>query len=203
MAGGASTFSQDAFRARNDDGTEATATWLAPLNTSWTQYVDQTFRVRFLVSRPSEAASPNGSMDLYVSHNGGTFEAVSATVGTSAVRDITSYTLDAQDSETTQQLGSGTPLPTNKGVNNNTGYAETGTVTWTAGTAYEAELEYALQIVGSKVEVGDTLELRVRFNGATFTGSYTNYPIIIASNPARLKIKGQSLIIKGATLKLK
>jgi hypothetical protein len=37
------------YRARNDDGSETAATWMAPLNTDWTQDVDTTFRLRFQV----------------------------------------------------------------------------------------------------------------------------------------------------------
>ena len=40
---------QIAFRGRNDDGSETTATWIAAQNTNWTQPTGTNFRVRFEV----------------------------------------------------------------------------------------------------------------------------------------------------------
>ena len=49
---------QDAFRGRNDDGTEATATWIALINTNWSQAVDVNFRVRFNIHQSSGGGGP-------------------------------------------------------------------------------------------------------------------------------------------------
>ena len=197
------TFTQDSFRGRNDDGPEATATWKAPINTNWAQRADIPFRIRFLVHRESEGTSQNGSMDLYVSKNSGSFELISSIVDTSPVIDVASSTLEAQGTDTTQQLGSGTYLVANSGVNNNNGEALTGTATWTNGILQEAEMEYCLQIVRSRVSIGDTLEFRCRFNTIIFTGGYTNAPIITVDSDPQLSLKSGTVTLKGGTLKLK
>lgn len=44
-----SGFAQAAFRGREDDGSEAAATWKEPINTDFDQIPDQNFRTRFLV----------------------------------------------------------------------------------------------------------------------------------------------------------
>ena len=51
-------FDQDSFRGRNDDGSEAAATWKANANVNWTQSVDENFRRRLaarttIISRAS------------------------------------------------------------------------------------------------------------------------------------------------------
>jgi len=201
--GGAPTFTQDAYRGRNDDGSEATATWKAGLNELWVQQVDTTFRARFLVSRPSEASDQNGRFAVWVSHNGGAYEECNSTVGTSPVEDIASGSLDAQDSDTTQQLGSGTYLVNNNGVNNNNGVAKTGSAFWALGTAQEADMEFSLQIVGSRVSPGDTLALKLYFNDSVLAGGWTNYPTLVVPNPPGTILSGGTIAIKGGTLKLK
>jgi len=198
------TFTQEAFRGRNDDGDEATATWIAGLNENWDQAIGVPFRIRLLASRLNENTDQNGNMDLYVSHNGGTFVICSSTDGTSAAQDIGSSTLDAQGADTTQQLGSGTYLTNNNGVNNNNGNAFTEIATWFSGTAFEADFEFCLYLVPDLVAVGDTLEFRLRFNDTVFTGGYLNTPLITAINSARsVQLKGSTLRLKGNTLQLR
>lgn len=197
------TFTQDAFRGRNDDGTEATATWIADENTDWNQVIGETFRIRFLVSRLNEGSSQNGSMDLYVSKNAGAYVHVESTAGTSPAQDVASSTLDAQGTNTTQQIGVSTYLTANKGVNNNSGFASTDSTTWPSGTAYEAEMEFSIYLVPSLVEVGDTFDFRVRFNDTVFSGGYTFTPHITANRIRYVRLKGGTLALKGGTLTIK
>ena len=43
-------YDQDAFRARNDDGSESAATWKSALNNNWTQKMDENeSKVKFLI----------------------------------------------------------------------------------------------------------------------------------------------------------
>ena len=196
------TFTQDAFRGRNDDGPEATATWKAPINTNWVQPAETPFRIRFLVHRNNESSSQNGHMDLYVSKNSGAFELIDSAVSTCPVIPVLSATLEAQGTDTTQQLGTGTYLVNNNGINNGTSSAQTEAATWTNGILQEAEMEYCLKIVRANVQIGDTLEFRCRFSEVIFTGGYTNVPIITVA-PSSLSIKGGTITIKGGTLTLK
>jgi hypothetical protein len=200
--GASITFTQESFRGRNDDGTEATATWKAALNTNWNQPTETPFRIRFSVSRLSEGTSQNGEHGLYVSHNNGTFQYISSTIGTSPVIDVVSSTLDAQGTDTTQQIGIGTYLTNNNGVNNNNGEAKTTSATWPDSVAYQADIEFCLKIRSSQVAVGDTLEFRGRFNDTIYSGGYTNSPILTVP-PKQLLIRGGTLAIKGGTLAIK
>jgi len=201
--GGAPTFTQDAYRGRNDDGSESTATWKAGLNELWVQQVDTPFRVRFLISRPSEASNQNVVMSVYVSHNGGAYELCSSAVGTSPVIDIASGSLEPQGTDTTQQLGSGNYLTNNDGVSNGSGDARTNSALWPLGTAYEADFEFALQIVGASVVPGDTLALKVYYNDSILVGGWTNYPTLVVPQPPGVRVQGGTIAIKGGTLKLK
>jgi hypothetical protein len=61
---GASQYDQDSFRARNDNGDESTAIWMAAANTNWTQMVDKNFRLRFLVQETSGISEWDKSFQL-------------------------------------------------------------------------------------------------------------------------------------------
>lgn len=197
------TFTQDSFRGRNDDGTEATATWKAPINTNWNQRTEVPFRIRFLVHRNNESSSQIGHMDLYVSKNGEAFELIDFTVSTCPVIPVESATLETQGTDTTQQLGTGTYLVNNNGINNGTLAAQTDSATWTNGILQEAEMEYCLKIVRANVEIGDTLEFRCRFGDIIYTGGYTNVPIVTVDSDAQGALNGGTVTIKGGTLTIK
>jgi hypothetical protein len=161
-------YDQDSFRALNDNGDEATATWRATANTNWTQIVDKTFRVRFLVQETAGAADSNKSFQLEYSLNGGGWNDVtgaSLVVETAATANVT----DAVD--TTQQLGSGTFVTPNAGFDEADGLV--GGASLDFGGNDEVEVEYSLQIVGTDVSNGDTIQLRVKA-----LDTYTNTPTI-------------------------
>lgn len=172
---------QAGFRARNDNGSEAAATWIAALNTNWTQDTDINFRVRFLVQEVGagtlggilqNAGQQSGSLQFRI--NGGAWTVVTA--GT-AVRFSNSGNFTNGDS-TTQQLGSGTfvagkmleadPLQTT-----------------TLNGDDETEWEWSLQLRAILLSDGDTVELRVvGEDGATAVfASYTQIPSITVNIP--------------------
>jgi hypothetical protein len=200
------TFTQEAFRGRNDDGSEIAATWKAAKDVVWSQPVNTNFRLRVVVSKLSEPIASNGSMGLWVSHNEGSFVLCDADTGTSPVQNVASSIGGYNHADdTTQQVGSaGTYLSNNQGVVEQADNdARSETATWAGSTAQEGEFEYTLRIIGSKVSPGDTLEFRVRFLGIIFVGGYSSVPILVVPELARLKIKGGTVLIKGGTLKLK
>ena len=59
------------FRGRNDDGSQAAATWVAVLNTNWTQVSETPFRVRFTLTE-TNAEGTTETFVLQHSINGGT-----------------------------------------------------------------------------------------------------------------------------------
>ena len=64
-------YDQDAFRARNDNGNETTATWKVAANTNWDQDVDQNFRVRFVIQETNGASVADKTFQLEYNRNGG------------------------------------------------------------------------------------------------------------------------------------
>ncbi|UCD78513.1 MAG: hypothetical protein JSW26_24375, partial [Desulfobacterales bacterium] len=64
-------YTQASFRARNDNGSETSATWTAAANTNWTQMVDKTFRLRFLVQDTGSAEADKTLQLEYNLNSGG------------------------------------------------------------------------------------------------------------------------------------
>jgi len=170
-------FVQAAFRARNNDGSETTATWIAAANTNWTQQVvtedygekyGEHFRVRFLVRENGGISAADKTFQLEYSHNGGAWNDVtgaSSVIKAKATDNLT----EAED--TTQQLGSGTFISDNDGVDETNGQAG-GTVLDFSGSD-EVELEFSLMIKGEDVLNNDTIQLRIKG-----LDTYSNTPTI-------------------------
>ena len=155
-------FVQDSFRGRNNDGTETTATWQAAANVNWTQPVESVFegehfRVRFLVRENGGVSAADKTFQLEYKLNSGSWNDVT---GASAVirAKATDYLTEAED--TTQQLGSGTFISNNDGVDETNGQAG-GAVLDFAGND-EVELEFSLWIIGGDVADNDTIQLRIK-----------------------------------------
>ena len=163
---------QHSFRGRNDDGSESTATWKGlTVNNNWTQNVDENFRVRFLVKETAGIAKDNYKPQLQYNRNGdGWFDVneLSSIVRASDSPNLT----DGED--TTQQVGSGTFVSPNDGVDEVNGTAG-GTVCDFVGND-ECEFEYCAQIRSADVDNLDTIELRL-----VSINTYTETPIVTVS----------------------
>lgn len=134
---------QDAFRIRNDDGDETTATWKAALNTSIPIAINEPFRVRFVVQNTGSAYS--SYIYAYYRINGDTWYRVGA--GVVDFYDSSSIT----DGEaTTQQIGSGT-------FNAGKMFESSALVSINAGE--ETEIEAVLEL--GAVSNEDTVEVRL------------------------------------------
>ena len=153
---------QQSFRARNDDGSESAATWIAAVNTNWTQAVDANFRIRFLVQETNGGSSNNASPQLQYNLNSGGWNNVTAS---STVVRSSASTQFADDDNTTQQVGSGTFITPNSGMDEDNGLAGENSDIDFAGND-EVEVEYCVQIRSADVADADTIQLRV-IDGAT------------------------------------
>ena len=71
----AASIEQEGFRPRNDDGTEATATWKADQDTNITLAADTAFRLRFLLKATGNPDSINAQAEARVEPSGGAFGA--------------------------------------------------------------------------------------------------------------------------------
>lgn len=97
---------QAAFRGRNDDGSESTATWIAAENTPFSVNIGDTFRLRFAIQNDESSALNNVQFSLRGSINGGTQFTVG--LGTTADIRVTTSTNVTDQEATTEQLIAGT-----------------------------------------------------------------------------------------------
>ena len=138
------TYDQDAFRGREDDGSETTANWIALLNTNFSRDIDSDpeLRVRFVVQVGGGTPNPPNNVDfiLMYSHNAGSYTQV--TTGSSVIRSVLSSNF-ADGEDCTQQLGSGTFAADCNGMDED-GAIQTSFRDLALNT--ETELEWMLQI---------------------------------------------------------
>ncbi|MCJ7520468.1 MAG: hypothetical protein MUO42_12470, partial [Anaerolineaceae bacterium] len=135
------TWRQDGFRFRNDDGNELVATWIDALNANISKnitYGSVNVRVRIAASEQgSTAAALTGR--LYVSKNGGAYAQVSE-ISTNGLKAINSANL-TDDEATTQQISSVTWVA-GKADDINGQCSATGSIARYSGT----EHEYMIQL---------------------------------------------------------
>lgn len=173
------TFTQVTFRARNDNGSETTATWKFNQGINWTQVVDTNFRVRFLLDETASRAWNNYSWNLYYSTDGTNYSAVDTT--TPVKYSLSANFTDGDD--TTSQLtgGSGAFLANNNGMCESTSTTNTGL----AGNYFE--IECSLQLDSTQLTDASSIYLRI-YNGTSPVASYTATPQITVSNPIKVLV---------------
>ena len=160
---------QTNFRGRNDDGSESSATWIAAVNTDWTQDVDANFRVRFSWKSGADSGTPHPQLQYNL--NSGGWNDVNAT--SSVVRSSASPN-ESDGALTTQQISSGTFFWNVFDEVDGFGSA----VFNFSNESMEAE--YCVQIRSGDVADEDTIDLRVVGQGSVGTvfDTYTNIPTI-------------------------
>jgi hypothetical protein len=166
-------YAQTDFRGRNDDGSETTATWKDVANANWSQDVDTTFRCRIAVDETTGNGDSENNQSLqwqYQLNSGGWNNIGTAT---SVVKAVDSANL-TDNADTTQQLLAGTFITDNNAVCED---GTTGAANW-PGSGAGMDTEIALQIVGTDVSNGDTIELRVTKSPGYAISTYTNTPSI-------------------------
>ena len=184
MGGCTSAWNQVAFRGREDDGDQATATWKALQNTNWTNGVDVNLRVRFEVQETAGCAKANfTTIQLQYNLNGTGWGNVNAT--SNAVRSSASPNV-ADAANLTDQLTAGTGT-----FEGDACFDEVNGLCGSAATDVAAsghvEAEFCVQIRSADVSDTDTIQLRLTDGGTPFAG-YTATPTITVSEaggPAR------------------
>lgn len=173
---GGSTNTQSAFRIRSDDGTEATATWLAALDTNAALARNARFRIRFQVT--VVGASIGFTPQLQASLNGAAFANV--TTSSSIAKAYTSANV-ADGTATTEQLnGAGTFLA---GEVSADGLSPT-----LMPNNQEMEHEFCVELVGADLRDMDKVQLRVSNAGTGIT--YAATPEITISRLPRMALMG-------------
>lgn len=188
----AASWQQSDYRFYDDDGTDATSTATAAINTAISLGLDTTKHIRFVIKET--AGSNQGEQPFfelcYRINTGGGFGAWTR-IGTDSVNDdpvkAQPSTNITNDTHITQRLGSGT---FRDGVElDNVRYNSSvggGTLTATQGND-EYEMLYAIELPsdtsGTPAASGDQIELRLEYNyDEIWRGdpleSYVNYPVI-------------------------
>jgi hypothetical protein len=156
-------FVQDGWRLRNDDGNQATATWIAALNTSAGVSVGQTFRIRI---RVTETAGGGTAFTGPLEYNRSGLGWNSVTTSSAVMRLVTSSNV-ADNTATTDQLGGGGTFVAGVVESN-------GTYSSPALTSQRTEIEFVVQLIAADVANGNTVEFRISgLNSYTVTGSLT------------------------------
>lgn len=170
----AAVLNQQSYRGRNDDGSEAAASWKAAVNTAWNQPVNVNFRVRFLIQETAGGTSNNYQPQLQYNRNALGWNNVN---GASSVARSSASPSFAEGDNTTQQIGAGTFITPNSGMDETDGIAGQANNIDFAGND-EVEVEYCLQIRSADVNDGDTVEFRV-----ITIDTYTNIASITVQVP--------------------
>jgi hypothetical protein len=158
-----------AYRGRNDDGNETTATWKALQNTAWVQPFDVNFRVRFLHQNDT-AQILNLDILLQYSLSGGAYTAVGA--ASNVVRSSASANLADAANLTTQLTGGTGTYVGATGFDEVNGICGGNSMDVTATGHFETE--FCVQLRSAEVARGDTVTLRTFNNDAAAAwGTYT------------------------------
>lgn len=163
-------FKQLAFRFRLDDGTEALATWLAPVNTAIRWVLDTNVRLRFETEESGNGDADTG-FTLQVSRNGGAY----GDTGATAAAIVSASSHFADNDECVQRIA--TSLLTFD--TDNDGMQESNGLSVDKGpyNLLSWEHEWNIQARSAVCSVGDTLDFRERYNAGALQ-EYTNFPRI-------------------------
>jgi len=171
-------WTQTAFRYRDDDGSETTATWRQNLNTNDTLTIDTTYRMRFSIQA---SHTGSGSADCVAGFQYNVDGAGWTTITTSSsnVKAVasadTSWTI-TDDDATTEQLTQDQTFVAGK-------MDETGACTAVSMTeTQESEFELVFQLV-SPLAGGEAVQLKVVDSGSDLF-AYTVTPSITAAAAA-------------------
>lgn len=148
---------QQTFRGRNDDGSESTATWIAVANENWIQEPDTNFRVRFRIQEINAVEELGFTARLQYNRNNLGWNNVT---GSSSVVRASASTQFIDGTNTTRQIGDGTYISSNSGMDEGNGLAgESPAINFTGND--EVEVEFCVQIRLVDVSITDEIQLRV------------------------------------------
>lgn len=158
---------QKSFRGRRDDVTLNSVTFNGGggLNTNWTQITDTNFRIRFTIQETAGAAIAQAYQLMY-SYDGAAYAVVNSSA--THVRPSLSGNFADHDNAT-QVLGTGTgTFVDGDGLESS---EDTDSISIAASG--NTELEFCLQILGSQVQHGKTINFRVYVSNNNALDTYT------------------------------
>ena len=156
-------WTQVSARFRNDDGSEAAATWKAALNVNLKAGPSLQLRLRICV-KCSGTTSGSFTPQLRYSKNAAAYTSVTAS--SADVRAVDSPNL-TDDAATTKQISVNANWSAGK-VDDVSGAMTSTAVT----TGYDTEMEWSIKLEDSALANGDTLDFRC-YNSTTAFGTYS------------------------------
>ena len=164
---------QVAFRVRNDDGSETTATWLAGESCNYAGIFPlKNYRLRITIDSTGSTSAADG-FHLWFSQNGAAYTRVGTGAGTAVNSALSSNFADGAN--TTRQLTLFQSFDTT-----NLGMDEDGLITSqtiTKANSYEFEFCILFAAYGSVNRPGDTFDFRIYLDdGVTPINTYTVTP---------------------------
>lgn len=197
---------QFGFVGRNDDGPESLpdpgggATFIAPIDTNFSQLVDVNFRLRILMTMGA-SGSFTRAVQMRRNLNGGGYVVVSAA---SSVVQTSPTTFYANRSDATE----GIIGPLRNGyetwaddTNNHRvdDLIQTGNANYNFGNSYMSA-EFCMKIIGVDVENGDTIQFRLQRSDGVNLSNYFITPMITVIKPhIGVFVKQARIFIPGAT----
>lgn len=180
---------QFGFVGRNDDGVESLpdpgggATFIAPINTNFSQLVDVNFRLRILLTMGASGTSTR-AMRMRRNLNGGGYVTVGA--GSSVVRTSLTAFYTNRSNATEGIIGplrvgyeTWADLTNNHRVED---LIETGNCNYPSNNSYMSA-EYCMRIIGDDVNDGDTIQFRIQRNTGQNLSNYFVTPQITVIKP--------------------
>lgn len=166
------TWSQSAFRLRNDDGSQTAATWIAATNTNATISTGVNFRIRLaLLETAGGSGNVNNAHLQYNLAGGGWLE-----VTTTTPVQLVASAFVADGTATTQQITTGTFV---SGT-----FDSDGTVAAVSFAGNDrTEFEYSVIIDAAQVSNGQTVQFRIVDGTSPFT-TYAQTPTVTIDEPA-------------------
>jgi hypothetical protein len=187
------SFTQTDFRFRNDDGTEATATWKANANTNISVDVSAgnvNVRVRIAAQEVGTTAATFAA-SLFMSKNGGAYAAV--TDVTTDVLAVDSANL-TDNNATTQQITAFT-FVAGRVDDVNGAMTATGSIVQNSGT----EFEWMLRLAAANLSNGDTLDFEVYRSGSAIA-TYTQVGRITIVKAPAINVSDSSTVTESKSL---
>lgn len=174
---------QKSFRWRNDDGTEATATWMAAENSNpAAQTPGGVLRLRFEVEETA-VASPSGTLTAQLQYNKNSAGWNNVTNASSVARSIASQLVDS--AATTEQMATSAKTFQSGEQEDVNGVCDA-----IAGLRNEVtEVEFSFEIRAADVVNDDTIQFRV-INSTTALDAYTNTPTLTVSEGGSAAVTG-------------
>jgi hypothetical protein len=169
------SYTQSAFRFRNDDGNETAATWRETLDTNTTAQTgaNRVIRLRVRVSQTISAANIALSKVFKVRYStGGAYANVGAQGASVPIRYFDSTHVTHQGTTTNQ-------LSTTGFVSGRIDeQGNSGTIAFTSAATSATEVEFVLEVVDSLVSESDFFDLRVYETSDTALDTYSVTPRI-------------------------